>query len=121
MEVAKVSVAPEYKSTKKGATVGAVAGAATTAFAYGAASCNYLGMKGASIAAKKERISALKSILSSRGIDMAKTTVSKVVKAGRKAIASPVGILSTVVAGVAIGAGLGFVMDTIKNRNTKKA
>lgn len=119
MEVNGVISKP-YHTTKKGAMLGAGIGLAALGCQYGMVNANYSGLKGAAYAVKKERLELLKSIYESTGLfDMAKTTVSKVVKGAKKQVLSVPNVAKQVVGLAAIGAGIGFAVDLYKSHRAK--
>ena len=121
MEVNSTVNKPNYNTTKKGAIIGAGLGAAKIGYQLAMVNANYLGLKGADFAAKKERISSLHSNFKTTDlIDMTKTTVSKVVKAAKKAILSPANILKTAGVFALVGAGVGLIVDLYKNGKANK-
>ena len=122
MEVNAVATTPSYNRTKKGAIWGAALGAATVGYQYGMVKSNFAGLKGAAISVKKDRIGVLKSMYESTGLfDMAKTTVSRIVKAAKKSVLSPTNIVATVGALTLACAGVGLAIDAYKNNKAKKS
>lgn len=113
---------PSYKSTKKGAAIGAGIGLASQAAFTGIAACAMLPVKNAkTIADKKAAIKMLSDSYAAQGIDMGKTTVSRVYKNGMKALKSPVAFLKAVGFAAAIGAGIGLINDYMKNKKLAEA
>lgn len=120
MEVNAVS--SSYKSTAKGTAIGAGVGAALTGYQLAMVRANYLGLKGATFAARKERVGILHTIFKNTGlVDMSKTTVSKVIKGAQKAVLSPANLAKQVGGLALIGAAVGFAVDLYKNSNAKKS
>lgn len=122
MEVNAVSSTPSYQKTKKGATIGAALGAATVGCQYGMISANYAGLKNAAFSVKKERIEILKSIFKSKDLfDVDKTTVSRVIRGAKRAVANPVNIAKNVCGMALIGAGVGLAIDLYKSHKANKS
>lgn len=116
------AVRPPYKSTKKGAVIGAGVGAASSAVALGLGACSMMPLKGkTSIAEKKNFIKMASDQFSKTGIDLKKTTVSKCYKEGMKKLKSPLTFAKNMAIFAAIGAGIGFVNDMIKNKKAANA
>ncbi|MCM1265470.1 MAG: hypothetical protein NC200_04650 [Candidatus Gastranaerophilales bacterium] len=117
-----VAARPAYKSTKKGTIVGAGIGAAVVGLEATAATCSRLPLKDVkTFADKKNYIRMMTDAYTARGIDMSKTTVSRMYKAGMKHILGPKNIITMLGVGAAVGAGIGLINDMIKNRKAANA
>lgn len=122
MEVAKIGASTEYKSTKKGAVAGAVTGVITGATMYGLTKAVTLPLKqDASVASKRAFIKDLGGMYKSHGIDLSKTTVSKVIKSSKEVLKKPQVIMAGLVLATCIGAMFGAVADATKHHRTNKA
>ena len=121
MEVGNVGSRPNYNATKKGTMAGALCGAVASAGWCGVVHASTLPLKmNSSIGAKKSFINQFSKQYSKLGIDMAKTTVSRVIKSAKVAVKSPVVVSMTVAGAALLGAGIGFVTDLVKNATSKK-
>lgn len=119
MEVNSIVNNP-YRATKKDAAIGAGVGLAATAYQYGLVSANFMGLKGATISAKKDRLDVLRLLFrNTKLFDMSKTTVSKVVKSAQKAVLSVPNVAKNVAIFAGIGAGIGLVSDFCKSHKEK--
>jgi hypothetical protein len=122
MEVTKVSSRPNYSATKKGALAGFIGGAAAGAGLYSTVAMSTLSLKGgATTAAKRAFIKSYSQQYASLGIDMSKVTVSKVIAGAKTVLKTPMVIASGLFATTLIGAGIGFVIDKVKNSTAKIA
>ena len=123
MEVSNNVVArPPHKSLKNGAIIGTVAGAATSATAIGLAGYSLKSLASAKTGVqKRELIKMFTDAFTKSGVDMSKTTVSKAAKQGFKSLKSPGTIAGCLIAGLALGAAIGAVVDMVKNKKAQKA
>lgn len=112
---------PNYNSVKKGGMIGAAAGALSGAGMYGIVNASTLALKNdTSFSAKRKFITGMSEQYSALGIDMSKITVSKVIAGAKKGLKNPVTIAMGIAGTALIGAGIGFIVDMVKNSAAKK-
>lgn len=123
MEVSNNVVArPPHKSAKRGALIGTIGGAAVSATTIGLAGVALKSLGSAqTFGQKKELIKAFTDSFVKTGVDMSKTTVSRVAKQGLKSLKNPTTVLTTVLIGTVFGMGIGAIVDMFKNKKAKRA
>ncbi len=112
---------PNYHGTRNGAIAGGVAGGAYIGAGFGGAKLAQCALKHSNFSQKKEILSNLQKNYTNLGVNMAKTSVSKILKFTVETLKKPSEIAKSVVGVAIVGAAIGLGVDMIKNHKRNKA
>ena len=112
---------PNYHGTRKGAITGTAVGGADVGAGYVGAKLAQYALKNSNFSQRREILSNLQKTYTNLGVDMAKTSVSKILKYTVETLKKPSEIAKSVAGVAVVGAAIGLGIDMIKNHKRNKA
>lgn len=112
---------PNYHGTRNGAIAGAAVGGAYVGAGFGGAKLAQYVLKNSNFSQRREMLSNLQKTYTNLGVDMAKTSVSKILEYTVETLKKPSEIAKSVAGVAVVGVAIGLGIDMIKNHKRNKA